>query len=147
MRMPQMCLGRLIRRDAAARPRACQRAARTGPGAQTGDARCHPRSTPRLLPGRQVAFQPQLLLSQPSAGAKGCRKPFCCWPMPCSSQPPRLQLQAGGRGRSPGERAPFTKILFPFPFSAPPQPCPSHSPLPPPTPDNELLSCAALRAK
>lgn len=41
-----------------------------------------------------------------------------------------------------GDGAPFSKIIFPFPFSALPQPQPSRPP-----PNNELLSCAALRAK
>ena len=91
---------------------------------------------PSPSPGHKMAFQGQLLLSQCWC-QRLWKTLFAGSAMPRSSQPGRLQLHAGGRGRNPRERTPFLKILFPFHFSALPQPCPSR---PPP-----IMSCCLVQ--
>lgn len=97
--------------------------------------------------GHKMAFQGQLLLSQ-------------CWcqrlwkslfpglTMPCSSQPQRLQLHTAGRGPGKGLFYLFFSSFFFFKnfISLPFLSTATAVSIPSP-PDNELLSCAALRAK
>lgn len=85
----------------------------------------------------------------PATGAKGCGKPFP-WLVSAQLLPATVSatLWRGERNGAPGAGLFFFHLLkfqgagWDLRLSKPPQP--SHSPSPP---DNELLSCAALRAK
>lgn len=119
-RRTQVCCGQRLCRD-------------MQPGAWAEHSPCHP--------------QPPSCHPRPLGGISGSAA-FVFPPMPKAAESPctsgRVLLLPASASVAPGggDRAPFSTVLFPFPFPALPQPRPSRPP-----PSNELLSCAALRAK
>lgn len=118
----------------------------SGVSRRWGSPPCHPQS-PLLSSHWAKRWHLRVSCFCPSGDAKGCGKPFFpAWQCPAPPSHNVCSSMQGGEAQAPGKELLLKKIYFPSisqylhsrvrPVLSPPAP-----------PNNELLSCAALRAK